>query len=99
MLPARSCDLHQPVRRFGQNRECGKFAAHHGDFVAAVKSGTDVAIFVNLVGKVFPLRHLESLACKKFWRPREQADAIHAMPFRLGHQSFYQPTAAALALS
>ena len=77
--------LYQPVRRFGQNGERGKLAAHHSNFVAPVKSGTDVAILVNLVGKVLPLRHHESLACKKFWGPREEADAIHAMPFRLGH--------------
>ena len=62
--------LHQPVRRFGKNSEGGKLAPHHGNLIAVMKSGADVAIFVNLVGKIFSLRHLKSLARKKF---RERA--------------------------
>src|SRR5579863_4643041 len=41
--------FHQPVRRFGEDGERRQLAAHHGDLVAAVISGTDVTVFVDLV--------------------------------------------------
>ena len=63
-----------------------------------MKSRTRVAVFVNLVGKILALRHRESLARKEIRLAREQADAVHAMPLRLGQQRFHQTSAAAFAL-
>src|SRR5208282_1774029 len=88
-------ELYQPVRRFGKNGECRELATYHGDFITSVKPGTDVAILVNLVGKILPPRHLESLARKKLRSAGEEADAIHPMPFRFGQQSLHEATAAA----
>src|SRR4029077_8247988 len=68
------------------------------DFVAVMKPGTDVAVLVNLVGKILSSRHLESLPREKFGSPREKTDAIHAMPFCFGHQSLHQTAASALTL-
>src|SRR5271170_5601139 len=77
-------NLYQPVRGLGEDRECRQLTSHHGNVVAVVKPRANVAILVNLVGKVLPLRHHESLPRKKFGSQREQADAIDTMPLRLG---------------
>ena len=76
----------------------GSFPTHHRNFIALVKPRTHVAILVNLVGKVFPLRHLKTLAGKEFRSSREQADAIHPMPLGFRHQRLHQLAAPALAL-
>ena len=76
--------FHQPVCRLGEDRESGELAPHHGDFVAVVIPGTDVAVLVNLVGEILAARKGESLARKKFGGAREKADAIHAMPLGFG---------------
>src|SRR5580765_2504387 len=60
-----SLQLHQPVRRFGENRKFWQIAAHHCHLVAAMKSRTSMAVFIDLVGKVFALRDRESLAPKE----------------------------------
>ncbi len=91
-------DAYQPVRRLREDGKCRKLAPHHGNFVAVVKPGTNVAVLVNFVGKIFAPRHLESLPRKEFRSPREQADAIHPMPLGFGHQSLHQPAAATLPL-
>src|SRR5258708_3302892 len=63
-----------------------------------MKPGTDVAVLVDLVGKIFAPRHFESLARKEFGSTGEQADAIHTMPFGFGQQSLHQTAASALTL-
>src|ERR1700675_755353 len=95
---ASNLKLHQPVRRLRKDSECWKLSSHHGNFITAVEPGTHVAVFVDLVRKIFASRHLESLARKKFRRPREQANAIHPMPLSFGHQSFHQPAPPTLTL-
>src|SRR6266567_884970 len=50
-----SLQLDQPIRRFRQNREFGQFSANHCHFITTMKSGTGVAIFINLVWKVLAL--------------------------------------------
>src|ERR1700733_7479136 len=95
---ASNLKLHQPVRRLRKDGEGWKLSSHHSNFITAVEPGTHVAVLVNLVRKIFPSRHLESLPGKKFWRPREQANAIHPMPLRVGHQSFHQPAPSTLPL-
>src|ERR1700733_5157190 len=97
-IPAQVLQFHQPVRGLGQNGEGGELAAHHRDFIALMKSGTDVTILVDFIGKIFALGNVESLPGKKLGSSREQADAMHPMPFRFRHQSLHQPAAPALAL-
>src|SRR5256885_1256017 len=41
--------LYEPVRRLWKDRELRQSATHHGHFVATMKSGASMAIFVNLV--------------------------------------------------
>src|ERR1700683_5225285 len=88
-VKALGLEFYEPVRRFREDSECRELAPHHGNFVALVKPGTDVAILVDLVGKIFSLRHLESLPRKKFGSSGKEADAIHAMPLGFGHQRLH----------
>src|SRR5579872_2194400 len=90
--------LDQPVFRFGQNRELGQIPAHHRHLIAAMKSRTSVAVFVDFVGKILALCNRESLPREEIRFAREQANAIHPMALRLRQQRFHQPSAAAFAL-
>ena len=53
-----------------------------------MEPGADVAIFVNLVGKIFALRHGKSLPRKKFRLAREKANAIYPMRFASAISAF-----------
>src|SRR5437667_2901303 len=82
--------FHKPVRRFRENCELGQIPAHHRYLIAAMKSRTCMTVFIDFVWKVLALRDRESLPPKEIRLQREQADAIHAMPLRLGQQRFHQ---------
>jgi hypothetical protein len=88
----------QQVRWLRKNRKLRQFAPYHRHFIATMQTRTDVAILIDLVGKVFALRDRESLARKKVWLAREKADAVHPMAFGFRHQSLHQATSTALAL-
>src|SRR6266496_6413708 len=90
--------FHKPVRRFRENCELGQIPAHHRYFIAAMKSRTCMTVFINLVWKVLALRDRESLPPKEIRLAREQADAVHLMPLRLGQQRFHQTPPTAFAL-
>jgi hypothetical protein len=68
-LPAKSCNFTSQLAGSGRMANVGKLAAHHGNLIAAVESGADVAVLVNLVGKIFALRDLKSLPRKKLRVP------------------------------
>src|SRR5579864_2214753 len=76
--------LHQPVRGLRKNRKLRQVSANHGDFIAAVKPRASVAVFVNLVWYVLALRNRKSLRREEIRLACEQADAINAVPLRLG---------------
>src|SRR6202034_2913722 len=65
----------------------------------SMKPRTSMAVFVDLVGKIFALRHRESLTREEIGFASEQANAIHTVTLRLGQQLFHQPSTTALALS
>ena len=46
-----------------------------------------MAVLVDLIGQIFPLRDTESLPSEKVRLAGKQADAIHAMPLGLGQQA------------
>ena len=92
-------DLHQPIGRLRKYRELGQFAAYHGDLIAAMKPGTDTAVFVDFVGQVFALGHGESQASKELRNTGKQADGTDIMLFSLRQQGFDQPLAASRTLT
>src|SRR5260370_16274895 len=98
---AKACSdlqLDQPVRRFRQDGELGKFPANHRDFVAAMKSRAHVAVLVYLVGKILALCDRKAHAGEKLRAPRKKTDAADTMLLRFGKQRFHQSSASALAL-
>src|SRR5258708_17747234 len=75
---AKACSdlqLDQPVRRFRQDGELGKFPANHRDFVAALKSRAHVAVLVYLVGKILALCDRNHHPRAKPQAPRKKTDA------------------------
>jgi hypothetical protein len=57
-----------------------------------------VAVFVDLVGKIFALRHGETLTGKEVRLAREKAYAIDAMPLRFREQRFDKASTPTFAL-
>ena len=92
-------DLHQPVGRLRKHGELGQFAAHHGDLIAMVEARADAAVFVDLVGQIFTLRHGESQAGEKFRNAREQANRTDVVFLGLRQQSSDQALAASRTLA
>ena len=57
-----------------------------------------MAVFVDLIRKIFALSDRKSLARKELGLAREQANASHTMALRLGQQSFHQPATTTFSL-
>src|ERR1051326_7402512 len=70
-------------------------AAHHGYFVARVEIGAVHAILVYLVRQLFSGGGNEPHMSEELRDARKQANAGHAMLFRLVEQRLYQPSAGA----
>jgi hypothetical protein len=78
-----------PVRGFRQNRKFWQFTTHHGYLITGMKSGANVAVFVNLVRQILALGGCETHASKEFWSAREQAGASDAVFLGLCQQRFH----------
>src|SRR5205823_6368544 len=83
----RSClELDQPVSGLGKNGEFGQLAADHCDFIAAVKTWTNAAIFINFVRQIFSMRHGKAELGEKFRLSSKKANAGERVHLRLREQ-------------
>ena len=81
-----------------KDRHAGNAAANHGDFIATVEAGTDLAVledFVRQLGFVFD--NAESIFEKEIGDAREEAYGLDAMQFGLFDKSAENATTGALA--
>src|SRR5208282_6570407 len=69
------------------------------NFIAAIKPGALIAVFVDLIGKILVRSSSESHAREKFGNASEQAHAGDFVLFRLRQKSLDQASAAPAALA
>src|ERR1700686_4969774 len=94
-----SCLNLQPVLWRRQDGKRRRSAADHRDFIATIKPGALIAIFVDLIGQILMIRFCKSQAREKFRNAGEEADTTNLVLLCLRQKRLDQPSPAAAALA